>query len=940
MTSFKYNAVKIRRVIAMSLLITMLLLFAPVTAEASSSYSMVTIAVEGVTHSINLRLIDETVYCRADQWAKIASCLYEFNVEQNILYFYYDTPLILCKYDSREYIEESGCFWVPLFKTADETGVFFSGIENEIIQGYRAKTLAEFYAAADRTLGVSRYRITALIQTLGTSWTAISVVSRAYEFLKSGIINGVVNSVSGKTEQEVYDDIFLKLLETDESLLGAVTGFGKDLTRAGKVFHTLQKLLDDGGDALKWLKKMGFSDNEIWTLRWKVADVAYGEKLFNDLADIYEIEKTTNLLKLLGLIDEMTASVEADVHTILGIQELAKFSDNLRITQAAEKAVGKRTDNTLTAIGSWSLEVVTSYLTDKVSSEMNELFEAYYDIDSIQKLASKALVWVGDKALSLSDKAKAVAYADVYSLIQMDLMRCYYQHRDDDSADNGLRMHSIVLTYLRACRNAWNMFAFDDSISTSVKNATTTIEAEIAVLMSFTEEELLQNGTSDDCRKAIIDLLAADLKNYPNCVELFDHTYWEMYYGESLGFQFTALFYPDGSFHAYSHGSGMLEFGMYTYDETTGRLSVYLLSWGDEFTYQNGAFISRDLYEMQAGEAHLTITPSQMSREKLEELFTTAPENPYPSTEDSQPWELTGTWNAYTRSDSGEDTAWYLNLWEDGHAVVARGEPNGEFTEYMTFSWSAEAWGNGEYYLYLDDEETADGRKLACQKLGAEIWLENEYGFGENSLAQSWYERDLTYETWLERLNHYGTAANQVKCRYAMADTGFTGGDTMDVTLWSPLLSAEEWRRCGEDTQVIHFQAVWRDWLSYFLMGDLFQPVWSVEDGKTVFRGDLGGNAKFTIDESGKTLDGDQEFIGLQYGVSRNVKIAEDCVLLDSRNTAVPGEIGWQTLFDYFAEKPLAADGVTEYPLAYVTLTFTAREDGIYITEIEIPYFQ
>lgn len=36
----------------------------------------------------------------------------------------------------------------------------------------------------------------------------------------------------------------------------------------------------------------------------------------------------------------------------------------------------------------------------------------------------------------------------------------------------------------------------------------------------------------------------------------------------------------------------------------------------------------------------------------------------------------------------------------------------------------------------------------------------------------------------------------------------------------------------------------------------------------------------------------------------------------------------------------IAVDGVTEYPLAYVALTFTAREDGIYITEIEIPYFQ
>lgn len=463
------------------------------------------------------------------------------------------------------------------------------------------------------------------------------------------------------------------------------------------------------------------------------------------------------------------------------------------------------------------------------------------------------------------------------------------------------------------------------------------------LIVSTATETVLPRVSGDAGLYKMINAKAAVEKalnmetDYPSAEELFDHTYWDMYYGESLGFQFTALFYPDGSFHAYSHGSGMLEFGMYTYDEATGRLSVYLLSWGDEFTYQNGAFISRDLYEMQAGEAHRTITPSQMSREELEELFTTAPENPYPSTEDSQPWELTGTWNAYTRSDGGEDTAWYLNLGEDGHAVVAWGEPNGEFTEYMTFSWSAEAWGNGEYDLYLENHETAEGSKLVCRKLGAEIWLENEYGFGENSLAQSWYERDLAYETWRERLDYYGTAAKQVKSWYAMADTGFTGGDTMDVTLWSPQLSAEEWRRCGEDTRVIHFQAKWKNRM-YEASDDLFLTDWSEKDGQTVFLGYIGGSTEYTVDENGDIFlsTGEWveygEFIGLQYGVSRSVKIAEDCVLLDSRNTGVPGECDRQTLLDYFAREK-------EYPLVYVTLTFTAREDGIYITEIEIPYF-
>lgn len=438
--------------------------------------------------------------------------------------------------------------------------------------------------------------------------------------------------------------------------------------------------------------------------------------------------------------------------------------------------------------------------------------------------------------------------------------------------------------------------------------------------------------------KAAVEAALNVKSHFPSIEELFDHTYWDLYYGQSLGFQFTARFYPDGTFTSYSHGTGTLESGNYTYDEDTGKMTVSFRSWIDDFTYQDGEFQSLLLYEMQVGEEYRTITPSQLTQEQLEKMFGTSPDEGDRDKTDYRPPELLGTWKAYARSDSGEDTTWFLLLEEDGYAAVAWGEPNGEFTEYMPCFWYADARGNGEYYLYMGNNETGQKGELMCRKLGAELWLENGYGFEEEFVAQSWYERDLDYETWLQRLDYYGTDANQAKCWYAMANNSFQGGDILEVTLWSPLMNLEEWERCTETVQVVHFQAKWKNQM-YEATNDMFLENWSVDEyGDAVF---TGYNEKYVIDSNGSIFHtgsswgGDVEygdFVALQYGVTRKVRISEDCVVLDARNTGIASESDWQTLQDYFAREE-------EYPLSYVTLTFTAHWDGLYITEIEIPYF-
>ena len=696
------------RIVSLFLVLALLISFCPVSVYAQETFSTVPIIIDEKINFVDIQVVGDSLYCRADQWAQAADCLWSFNDQLNITSFYYDTPVILCSFDQQEFIKDGDVLWVPFFDAAKETGIFFSGVEIGSIQGYRVKPLAVFYKDMSRMFAVEKYRISTLINSLGLMWAGISTTSRFYAILSSGLLSGVVDVVSGKMEQDIYDEIFVELLKTDETLLGTLVGAGKEFTRLGKAINMVQKSLDEDGAFVELLKKAGFDETEIREIVWSAAQGAYGDKYLNDLSDLYEAEKAGNFLKIMKMADDLAVSIEADAHTIMAIQDVFGDSNSSRIRGAAQQAIALRTDGK--ALTQFTYEQIAYYLLDETVNAIEEIYEEYKNIGSLETLISEALIGVYDESLSLTDKSDAVMCSEAHSLIQLELVSYYWKHHNDNAVDNGLLMHSVALLYLRSCLASWKLFEFDSSLEAPIQNAKMTIEAEISNLMSYTEEELLQSGTSEECVQAIINFVHSLPEKSGSQSELFNESYWVMNFGQTLGSQYLGRFSLDGTFAARSAGSGEMEYGSYTYNN--GWLTLNFAPIGSAVIFQGNAngFTSFYEYEMQVGSENYWLAPTDDI-----DFFVNGYSQPEPTISSLE-----------TLSDGEHDGL--LSHWN---------------TDTMTLElWEYQGWGDyGPIY-----HET--GKIVTVDISGAQIWLDGVWMDDGQPLAVESIDQALDTIVW------------------------------------------------------------------------------------------------------------------------------------------------------------------------------------------------
>lgn len=496
-----------RCAISVIMVLSLLLSFCSMPAYAQEEVISVSFLIEKEAYSVEMKFEGDQLYCRADQWAEAAGCLWVFNSEQQKVLFYYEGPTILVFYNNETYIKDGENLWVPFFDIATQTGVCFSEVSGNTIRGYRVTPLAVIYKDMDRMFNISQYRISEMLLELDEKWVLLDSAARAYAILSSFSLKGFLDAVSGKMDQDMYDAILLDMLRTDETLLGAITGAGEEIERSGKIINLLQKSLDEDGALVELLEQMDFSESDIRKIVWDLSQEAYGNKTLNDLSDLYEANNTTHFLEMLKFIDDMTVSLEADIHSVMAMQEVFLNSDNVYMCQAAQKAIGARVGNKTLTAGMYSLEFLGDVFLDQTVDKLDDLCKEAAGTTSLSELGGRAFVWALDKALSLTETTDAIMYSDVYSLVQLELVNYYYRHRNDTASDNGLMMHSVALLYLRACLASWKMYEFDDALSQSIDNAASMLTAEITNLMQYTEEELLQNGTKKETVQAILELV-------------------------------------------------------------------------------------------------------------------------------------------------------------------------------------------------------------------------------------------------------------------------------------------------------------------------------------------------------------------------------------------------------------------------------------------------
>lgn len=502
----KKNRTALRRVICLLLCLALAASFFPGEASALELRARVPFSIDGESHTMEMKFFSDTLYCRADQLAGAAGCLWKYNDQTQIVGFYLDTPVILASRGLGEYVLEGTEVWVPFFENAKDLGMFFDSVESGTVKGRRATPLAVIFQEMDRIYSVERYRISELMFLMDTGWIVSSVGARGYAILSAGLIDGFSDALSGKMDQDMYNDIFVRMLKTDETLLDAWDRERKGLKDAGKFADFLRKGVEENGALVELLRKIGLNEKQIQSFADDVLQEYQDGMLPDAAANLYRGVKVADLEKLLEIADLILAAAEADAGSIAAIDAVFGDSTSDKVRSAAARAIASRTGSAVQVAGNFTMEYALDLIWDYYVKALEDICKEFTSDTSLDELKLKLAVFLMDNVLGFDKKSDAIRYSEAYSLLQLDIADYYYTHCDDDLPDNGYRMHAVTMLYLRSCYGAYKMYEFDNTMKDSVGLALDTLEAEITALASYTREELLQDGTDDDCAWAITNL--------------------------------------------------------------------------------------------------------------------------------------------------------------------------------------------------------------------------------------------------------------------------------------------------------------------------------------------------------------------------------------------------------------------------------------------------
>ena len=434
---------------------------------------------------------------------------------------------------------------------------------------------------------------------------------------------------------------------------------------------------------------------------------------------------------------------------------------------------------------------------------------------------------------------------------------------------------------------------------------------------------------------------------FPEDSDLLHNLCWEQRDHSSYNRNYAALFHEDGTFWSFHYGSNSYDKGVYEYNSDTGYLTLAFALTGEihRFGYTenfsgNGHFvmIDEDGDAIDAANLVLSLAQEQIYLFDDYSLETeppeTEPEPPY----GEHPAELLGRWCAYERTD-GTDYAWTVDFYEDGTGWVGWSEPGNGYThEAYDVSWFAEDDGSG-FYVTMRSPDDRWGTFLYATLNNRQLRLERNDGMTEDMIANVWYERDLDYKTWLERKSQFAVEY-EGRHEYVLLEAPFLEGNSMTTYLWYDKLELDTWIAEGGGGYICDLAVYW-DNLYVGFDTSMFLTNWGYEeDGRVFIQGtrlEDGRDVEYLIGEDGQlamVLGGNVytgEFTGIRYGEFVTQEIASDCVYLDHRG----GET--ERVTRYELQKYL--DSESNRGFTYITATYTAREDGVYITQIEIPYF-
>ncbi len=667
-------------------------------ASAESSPISLPIHCNDAIYNLDVIKFDGKWFADISSLSDVGNCEYSVNKDNHTVFLYKTQPFVILYSTDQDlcYFRGDSCF-VPLEEASVAAGISFYG--NDPVHATVYRTPKQMLAEFDYIYFDERYQITQLLLTDGY-WLA-AWAARTYAIMPFVGSGSLIGAISGADEAERYRIAFASILTNDGNttdLISSMADISGDVHKNAKTLRAVQDLTKKDGKMYNFFLSKGASPNFLNSLAYERDPY---DSLDNWFEDCSSVLSAINYEHFLDLCTFYAVSVDTEESILVAMKRVFENSSNEESRRAVEKLIDAHYGEGYIAITDIYGGMVWDVSMEYINGKAETLFYGGYSAGA--SLAARGI----DTIFQASDMSEAYLFFPIYSSIQQDLYDYYYTHRDDVQDNTLYDLRAVTIMYLKAAIAAYEYASFDDSLADTLETAISTLNDELANVMSYSEIEYKPNYSN----RAFVEWLdklygpeSAPERPIPSdpplsSYDLFNGTYWRMSFGQSLGYSYIAKFSPDGSFIAKGMGSGAYTNGTYTY--SGGKLEIVFDIGGFgypsaiSFSGDANGFTSLERYPMQAGEDYYYITPDSSASESFNQA--TAPEV---SGQWNVPAELIGKWVCYY-DFGGIHYASGMELRADGSTVIYDAEVNGHVWYWADGSWTLSSCSNGRYVVEL-----------------------------------------------------------------------------------------------------------------------------------------------------------------------------------------------------------------------------------------------
>lgn len=393
-----------------------------------------------------------------------------------------NNPTFLYTCDKDVYIKVEESYYVPIKEASIAIGVQFRIQDGKIIS-HSKRTIKEIEDDLKYIFSSDKFSASTMIVNLGDSWLQSETMARLYGVSKTRILGTVpfiakaCKTVLGPDEDDRFVRAFTKLLSFDQDMNNICLDISDKISKSENSRTYLATLLKEiskrGGKLEQFARECGY--------------YVYPVDYLEDFNKIVDGGKIGDILSTAAFIEAASRFEESVIYS----KDIFQNSENKRVKKTAQMVLDSI--HPLEDIKMIGENGALGLVVDKLENSIKNRADPKGPKELKRYISLGLLVEIIDYKLKLSESSEAVIYVSIYSAIQNEILKYYYENSNDiNRPDVAAKLLCAGRLYTKCVYELYKNFDFENSAQDGAKNAVDYFYKSLELLIAYSSEECME----------------------------------------------------------------------------------------------------------------------------------------------------------------------------------------------------------------------------------------------------------------------------------------------------------------------------------------------------------------------------------------------------------------------------------------------------------------